>query len=275
MKKLLTIFSVAAVAALLFGCAAKDSAPAPKHRKIALHGYVYRNQASLVDTVKKAVEMKVDGVVLSKTQFIGGKYPDVKVSEKMTPEQRAYLKKVFADNKIEMASFGIYAVAENELEQHLAFCKDMNIKVFTEEMPRQYQAKIDALAKKYGVEIAVHHHGRKTNEYWNPEVLAQVVAPFSNIGVCADNGHWVRAGVDICGAYKTIGKKLKMLHFKDVIMPEGRDTYLGGGSLDVQKMLATLDSLGFDGYFVLEYEGGDEKHLDDIMRKSIEYLRAR
>ena len=63
MKKLLTIFSVAAVAALLFGCAAKDSAPAPKHRKIALHGYVYRNQASLVDTVKKAAEMKVDGVV--------------------------------------------------------------------------------------------------------------------------------------------------------------------------------------------------------------------
>jgi len=65
-----------------------------------------------------------------------------------------------------------------------------------------------------------------------------------------------------------------MLHFKDVILPKGTDTYLGGGSLDVQKMLDTLDKIGFDGYFVLEYEGGDKKNLDSIMRKSIEYLRS-
>ena len=120
----------------------------------------------------------------------------------------------------------------------------------------------------------MHHHGKKTNELWNPKTIAKAVAPYEHIGVCADNGHWARAGVDACEGYGIIGKKLVMLHFKDVILPKGTDTYLGGGSLDVQKMLDTLDKIGFDGYFVLEYEGGDKKNLDSIMRKSIEYLRS-
>ena len=49
--------SVLAAAVLSFGCAGADRAqePAKKHRKIALHGYVYQD-ISLADTVKKAAE---------------------------------------------------------------------------------------------------------------------------------------------------------------------------------------------------------------------------
>ena len=133
--------------------------------------------------------------------------------------------------------------------------------------------RLDRVAGIYEDPVALHHHGRKTNEYWDPKVIAETVSKYGNIGVCADNGHWARAGVDACYGYKTIGKKLVMLHFKDVILPRGEDTRLGGGSLDVPKMHETLDRIGIDGYFVLEYEGGD-KNLDPIMRKSIEFLRA-
>lgn len=270
-----TLFlSVLAAALLSFGCAGADRAqePAKKHRKIALHGYVYRD-ISLAETVKKAAEMKVDGVVLTKRQFIGGKYPNARVDEKMTPEQREYVKKMFADNGLEIAAFGVYSVPADRIDAHLDFCKDMGIAVFTEEHKRADQKLWNDSAEKRGVKVALHHHGRKTNEYWDPKVIAETVSKYGNIGVCADNGHWARAGVDACYGYKTIGKKLVMLHFKDVILPRGEDTWLDGGSLDVPKMLETLDRIGFDGYFVLEYEGGD-KNLDPIMRKSIEFLRA-
>lgn len=267
--------SVLAAAVLSFGCAGADRAqePAKKHRKIALHGYVYQD-ISLADTVKKAAEMKADGVVLTKRQFIGGKYPKARVDEKMTPEQREYVKKMFADSGLEIAGFGVYSVPVDQIDAHLDFCKDMGIAVFTEEHKRADQKLWNDSAKKRGVKVALHHHGRKTNEYWDPKVAAETVSKYDNIGVCADNGHWARAGVDSCYGYKTIGKKLVMLHFKDVILPRGEDTWLGGGSLDVPKMLETLDGIGFDGYFVLEYEGGDKKNLDSIMRKSIEFLRT-
>lgn len=259
----------------LIGCSGTSNpdAPAKNVRKIALHGYVYRD-ISLVETVKKAADMKVDGVVLTKRQFIGGKYPKTRVDEKMTPEQRQYVKKLFADSGLEIAGFGVYTIPVSQIDSHLDFCKDMGIEVFTEENPRADQKLWNAAAAKRGIKIALHHHGKKNNEYWNPDTIVSVVSPYENIGVCADNGHWARAGVDTCAGYKKIGKKLLMLHFKDVIMPEGRDTYLGGGALDVPKMLETLDGLGFDGYFVLEYEGGDMKNLDSIMRKSIEFLRS-
>ena len=84
---------------LLCGCACVDKCAdgsSQKKRKIAIHGYVYE-KLSLVDTVKIAVDMGVDGVVLTKRKFIGGKYPNVKVSENMTPEQRDYVKKLFKD----------------------------------------------------------------------------------------------------------------------------------------------------------------------------------
>ena len=86
MKKFLSYIAIA-LSAILVGCAGADvsSASAKKPRKIALHGYVY-SDISLADTVKKAAEMKVDGVVMTKRQFIGGKYPKVKTDEKMTPE---------------------------------------------------------------------------------------------------------------------------------------------------------------------------------------------
>ena len=274
MKKFFSYIAVA-LTAVLVGCAGADvsSASAKKPRKIALHGYVY-SDISLADTVKKAAEMKVDGVVMTKRQFIGGKYPKVKTDEKMTPEQREYVKKMFADNNLEIAGFGVYRINTKDIDAHLKFCKDMGIPVFTEEHKPEEQKLWNDAAAKYGVKIALHHHGKKTNELWNPKTIAKAVAPYEHIGVCADNGHWARAGVDACEGYGIVGKKLVMLHFKDVILPKGTDTYLGGGSLDVQKMLDTLDKIGFDGYFVLEYEGGDRKNLDSIMRKSIEYLRS-
>ena len=275
MKKFLIFLSASIFAALFVGCSGTgaDAVQPKKARKIALHGYVYQD-ISLVETLKKASDMKVDGVVLTKRQFIGGKYPNARVDEKMTPEQRAYVKKLFSDFGLEIAGFGVYSIPVSQIDSHLDFCADMGIGVFTEENPRSDQKSWNAAAAKRGIKIALHHHGKKTNEYWNPETIAAVVSDYENIGVCADNGHWARAGVDICSAYKKIGNKLVMLHFKDVIMPEGKDTYLGGGALDVPRMLETLDCLGFDGYFVLEYEGGDRKNLDSIMRKSVEFLRA-
>ena len=76
MKKFFSYIAIA-LTAVLVGCAEAEpgrtflSASAKKPRKIALHGYVY-SDISLADTVKKAAEMKVDGVVMTKRQFIGG-----------------------------------------------------------------------------------------------------------------------------------------------------------------------------------------------------------
>ena len=260
---------------LLCGCACVDKCAddsSQKKRKIAIHGYVYE-KLSLVDTVKIAVDLGVDGVVLTKRQFIGGKYPNVKVNENMTPEQRDYVKKLFKDANLEIASIGVYRIPVKDIEKNLAFCKDMGIKIFTEEHPNEDEQKYyNELSEKYGVVVALHNHGRKFNKYWEPAYVKKLIdEKYPNIKTCSDNGHWARAGVDCVEGYKTLAGKIAMLHFKDVD-EKGRDTCLGGGTLNIKKMLKGLDENGFDGYFVLEYEG-DKSLLDINTRKSIKYLR--
>ena len=276
MKKFLIFLSASIFAALFVGCSGTgaDAVQPKKARKIALHGYVYQD-ISLAETLKKASDMKVDGVVLTKRQFIGGKYPNARVDEKMTPEQRAYVKKLFSDFGLEIAGFGVYSIPVSQIDSHLDFCADMGIGVFTEENPRSDQKLWNAAAAKRGIKIALHHHGKKTNEYWNPETIAAVVSDYENIGVCADNGHWARESTDIVRGYRTVGDKIRILHFKDVShfgTDKKTDTALGEGCLNLPEMLRTLDDMGFDGWFVLENESVF-KNPTPAMEKSVKYLR--
>ena len=47
----------------------------------------------------------------------------------------------------------------------------------------------------------------------------------------------------------------------------------GEGNLGVDKMLAELDSQGYDGFLVIEYEADWDNNLPQI-KKCVEYLRS-
>ena len=106
-RKIANILLAAAVVFCATACQSGfEQSKASKPRKIALHSYVYHKCATLEDVVDDAASMGVNGVVLSRKIKLG-KYPNAKVGVDMTAEQKAYVKKLFAENKLEIASFGI------------------------------------------------------------------------------------------------------------------------------------------------------------------------
>ena len=127
MKKIISLFIACSV---LAGCCCEKcpqkTGYAPKYRKVALHGYVYRNVKTLEETVLEAKALGADGVVCSRTQKIAKRFGDAKFGIKMTPEQKEFVKKLFADNHIDFVSFGVWDIGKKETpDMYLSFCAEM------------------------------------------------------------------------------------------------------------------------------------------------------
>ncbi len=278
-----TILSLLIACAVLCGCCGDCSKSAQKkHRKIALHGYVYNKVKTLEETVLEAKELGADGVVCSSTQKIAKCFGDAKFGKNMTAEQKAFVKKVFADNGIEFVSFGLWDIKKGETpDEYLSFCAEMGIPVFTWEGKLEKAQMWNDAAKKYGVKVAIHNHqkgcsGKPSYTHWNPEAIWECIKDKPYLYSCADNGHWTRSSLDTPTGYKTLRGRLAAIHFKDPAKfgaENKTDAAIGEGVLDIPKCLATLDELGYDGFFVLE----NECVMNDptpTMKKSIKYLRT-
>ncbi len=278
MKTYITALALS-LAIIIAGCSAAPQ-KVSKHRKIALHAYVYHKCATIEDVVKEARKLGVDGVVLSQTIKLK-KYPNVKITPDITAEQKAYLKKLFADAKLEIPSFGIGSgfKKNSNADKYFAFCKEMNIPIFTWEGNHRDIPALNKKAREYGIKLAIHHHTaeyNKGNLYNTPEGMLSRVKNYDNTYAIVDNGHWAREKTDAIKGYKLLNKKIAMLHFKDPkkFGAKGRtDAPIGEGCLNIPAILATLDEIGFDGYFVLENECVFD-NPSPAMKTSVKFLRT-
>ena len=157
MKKLLLLFLACSV---LFGCCGDcNKTSTTKKRKIALHGYVYRKVMTLEETVLEAKMLGADGVVCTSTQKIAKRFGNTKFTKNMTAEQKAFVKKLFADNGIEFVSYGLWDIKKGETpDMYLSFCKEMGIPVFTWEGNWDKAQMWNDASKKWGVKVAIHNH---------------------------------------------------------------------------------------------------------------------
>lgn len=278
MKKLLLLLFACSI---LFGCCGDcNKTSTAKKRKIALHGYVYRKVMTLEETVLEAKMLGADGVVCTSTQKIAKRFGDAKFGKNMTAEQKAFVKKLFADNGIEFVSYGLWDIKKGETpDMYLSFCKEMGIPVFTWEGNWDKAQMWNDASKKWGVKVAIHNHQRNPKNpkymHWNPEALWEAIKDKPYLYACADNGHWTRSSLDTPQGYRTLRGRLAAIHFKDpaVFGSENKtDATIGEGVLDIPKCLATLDELGYDGFLVLENECVSDNPTE-TMRKSIKYLR--
>jgi sugar phosphate isomerase/epimerase len=122
-------------------------------------------------------------------------------------------------------------------------------------------ASLEKLVDEFGVRIAIHNHG--PSHVWGTiEPLLQALQGLHpRIGVCADLGHFIRAGVDPIAAIRAFEGRLFGVHLKDFDAPRGdaRNVIIGRGVLNLKATFAALREVGFpaDGALSLEYEQRD------------------
>jgi sugar phosphate isomerase/epimerase len=129
---------------------------------------------------------------------------------------------------------------------------------FTVESTPESYYKAEALAEIYDVRLGIHSHGGR---HWlgTSDMLRYVFDRTSaSIGLCLDTAWAIDSREDPIAMAREFADRLYGVHLKDFVYDPSRhpeDVIIGEGNLNLKDFLATLQDIGFDGTFVLEYEG--------------------
>ncbi|TCO08246.1 sugar phosphate isomerase/epimerase family protein [Natronoflexus pectinivorans] len=211
-------------------------------------------------------------------------YPGQKITEgseatthfSMSEETKNLVRELTNKYDIKIINYGIVAAgSEEEWEQLFAFAADMGIKTIGSEPDPIWMDLIEGLVKKYDVQLAIHNHPPPTR-YWNPQTVLDVIeGRDSRIGVSADNGHWMRSGLNPIDVYKMLEGRIKYLHLKDMTAFDDMDAHtvpFGTGVFNMREALQVLKETGFKGVITIEHEWDWENPAPKVA-KSIEHLR--
>lgn len=135
--------------------------------------------------------------------------------------------------------------------------------------------EIDALAKEYGVRVAVHNHGPEDKNFATPQSVYEAIRPLDKrIGLCIDVGHTTRAGANVVESIQRYSDRLMDIHIKDLKDAKSHsDCEVGTGVLPIPEVLKTLHKLRYAGNIALEYEADPDDPLPG-MRASMAYMHG-
>lgn len=287
MKKSIYCITLALAAFALAACcsagsskqpanAPEGAAAAKKQRKIGVQMYTFK-KFTFEESVPMLTKNGIYGLGITAGQDLTKKYPKLRFGPKMNAEQRKWFKDFVKANNCEIASFGVVnPKTEEEVRALCEFAKEMGVPIILTECEAKLMPAWEKYCQEFGVKMAVHNHASNSrNNYYNPLVVRDMVAPYKNIGACPDNGHWSRSGIDSVWGFKVLEGKILIIHFKDQLEfgnIKNQPVPFGTGALDLKACLAELDRQGFDGYFLIEYEDKWDNNLPDVV-KCAEYLK--
>jgi sugar phosphate isomerase/epimerase len=190
----------------------------------------------------------------------------------MDQATRDKIKELLAANGMKIRAYGV-VVADDSAGwvQLFDFAKDMGIEVICSEPGLEELDLVEKLADEYNIKVAFHNHPAPSL-YWNPDTaLLALDGRSTNLGVCADIGHWVRSGLDPVECLKKLEGRVVILHFKDVSdkSPESYDVPWGTGVIDIPAVLKELKRQGYRGLFDVEYEHNWYTNVPEI-KESVE-----
>lgn len=116
----------------------------------------------------------------------------------------------------------------------------------------------EKLADEYNINIGIHNHGGR---HWLgcAQALAWVFKQSSpRIGLMIDTAWAIYSHEDPIKWVTQFKERLYGLHVKDFLFDakgNHRDVVVGTGALDLPKLFDEMDSVGFKGNLILEYEG--------------------
>ncbi|HPE58214.1 MAG TPA: sugar phosphate isomerase/epimerase [Bacteroidales bacterium] len=270
MKRRINTYLFLLLTVVIFGCNTKNETP---QWKTGIQTYTFHN-FTLTETLEKTEQLGLHYVEAFFFQSLGAGFPDTAYLNFDIPDEyREMLKTKLSEHDITWYASGV-AMYDNEGDwnRFFEFASEMGLKLVTVEPALEDLDMVEALAKKYEIEVAIHNHP-EPSVYAHPEVLVKALRGRSEwMGVCADIGHWKRVGADPLEAVKQFEGRLKVIHLKD-LNEQMEDAAWGTGILPVQEVVEELKRQKFDGLISIEYENFSSSQMDDI-QKSLDYLNS-
>ena len=221
--------------------------------KLGVQSYCYRGIKDLPGLIAAVKATGVDRIELC------GVHADFSKRE-----QHAKVIETLRKGGIRIVSIGVNGIGHDEATIRPSFdflkaagAKNMSISFDINAQPNCFRLA-EKLAEEYDVRLGIHNHGGYD---WlgSQTALAWVFKQTSQrIGLSLDTAWAMQTGRDVLGYVEQFGERLVLVHIKDFTFDRAgrwQDVVAGTGNLDLGKLKAALDKVGFTGELVIEYEG--------------------
>ena len=205
-------------------------------------------------------------------QSLGGGMKD-SFGIRMSDESKAKLKQLLQSKGISVVAMGVISPNSNdEWEKAFDLAREFGLSYITAEPHQKDWNLVDSLAGVYGIKIAIHDHPRP-NAYWSPDSVLAAIQGHSNIGSCADVGHWARNGLDPVDCLKKLEGHVYGVHLKDITKfndTHAPDTIVSRGVINFPAIFQELKRQHFNGMFSIEHESNWYHSVPDVI-ETVQY----
>jgi len=216
---------------------------------------------------KAALLGKVKDVGLDAVEICG---VHVNFGDKL--DEQRYIDLANADS-IRTVSSGIngFPKNEDEVEKQFEFAAAAGFKVLGADPEVDALPLIEHCCDKYGMQIAVHNHGRH-HRYGSWDQLDALFSKASaNVGLCLDTAWMIDSGHDVKHTIEKYCERLYGVHLKDMIYSDFKSGAMkevpcGDGELDLQQIAPLILAAPNLKYVSIEYEEKPEDPTEDIRK---------
>jgi sugar phosphate isomerase/epimerase len=190
--------------------------------------------------------------------------------EQSTEEIRKALKEI-TDAGITVSSYGQVSFKNDEdiARKAFHFAREAQIAAITANPDPEAYKLLDGLCEEYGVNLAVHNHGRN-HRYGTTARLEEMLSRTSKrFGICLDTAWFFDAGEDPFTVLEKYRDRLYGVHLKDFGFDEEGNAYdviIGEGKLDLPRFMKELANIEYSGYLSIEYEGDADNPVPNTVR---------
>ena len=247
--------------------------------QMAIHAYTFR-KFSIFQCIDKTAALGLKYMSLSGSVSLDG--TNSLTTVQLSDKDAAAIRAAATAKGIKLVNIGVVTLPPDEAKSRrvFEFAKKMGIDTLVAEPEPAALDTVEKLCKEYNIKVAIHNHP-KPSHYWNPDTVLEAVKGRTPLmGACADNGHWLRSGLDPVECLKKLEGRVICLHFKDLVPEEPKqqaaastkqseskqmhDVPWGTGVGNVKAQMAELKRQHFHGVFGVEYEYHWENSMPEI-----------
>lgn len=197
-------------------------------------------------------------------------------------EEHQKVVEIFSKAGVQIVSTGVNGIPADEAKARPMFqflkaagARHMSVSFNINEQPACFRVA-EKLAEEFDVTLGIHNHGGYD---WlgSVQTLGWVFKNTTKrIGLSLDTAWAMQTGTDLMRYIEQFGERLYMLHIKDFAFDRAgkwEDVVAGTGNLDLAKLQAALEKVGFKGEAIIEYEGDVESPAPAI-EKCVKAIRS-
>lgn len=239
-------------------------------RELSVKGFCFRGYKDNATVAEKVKACGLERIDLSGPQVA---FRDASVHDAAI--------QTYTEAGVQIVGIGVVQLhGDADDERYFEFCRKAGCRTIS--VSGQPASFLDALkqaerwAEAYDMVLAIHNHGGKD---WlgNSKMLQHVLDQSGpRVGLCIDTAWCIQSGESPLKWVELFGERVLATHFKDFVFDrKGKyeDVIVGEGALDLPAYVSALQSVGFNGPAIIEFEGDVDNPVPSLS-KCVASMRA-